>query len=329
VTVKIEGMLETSQVVRLSPGQSQEIGFTLSPGKPGIYQVEIGDLQGSFTVEGIPAPTPTPPSLAPEPEAVGYSWLIIVLSVAAVAVLASATIAVRRRLQSAPELAVGRFGRYVRTTLRVPAIERPLKPAVRPADISAFRIGNMRIDSERVRLGETVTIVAEAACIARVRSSTSLVLKVAGIVEAVKEITLGPGHSQKVAFTILKDKPGVYDVSLEDLTGSFVVEQTTELPPTPPSPPPTAEEGGFRRLIASISDVFASFGSFFASIRERMVITSASLFTDMGERMAALGVVFAGMRVRVVIVASLVFPTVREYSQHIMRKLALLLGRKS
>lgn len=44
------------------------------------------------------------------------------------------------------------------------------------------------------------------------------------MVEAVKEITLSPGQSQKVAFTILKDKPGVYDADVEGLKGSFTVE---------------------------------------------------------------------------------------------------------
>ncbi|MCK4723781.1 MAG: hypothetical protein KAT75_10770, partial [Dehalococcoidia bacterium] len=244
VTVKIGGMLETSQVIRLAPRQSQEIGFTLNPCKPGIYQVEIGDLRGSFTVEGIPAPTPTPPSPAPEAEAVGYSWLIIVLSVAAVVVLTFTTVTVRRRLQRAPELPGGWFGRYVRTTLRVPVIERPLKPAVRPVAISAFRIGNLRIDSERVRPGESVTIVASATCIAKVKSSCSVVLRIQGIVEAVKEITLRPGQSQKMAFTILKDKPGAYDISLEDSTGSFVVEEiSTPLPPPALPPKPTTELG--------------------------------------------------------------------------------------
>jgi hypothetical protein len=53
----------------------------------------------------------------------------------------------------------------------------------------------------------------------------SLVLKVRDIVEAVKEITLGPGQSQKVAFIVLRDKPGVYDVDLEGLKGSFTVER--------------------------------------------------------------------------------------------------------
>ena len=48
-------------------------------------------------------------------------------------------------------------------------------------------------------------------------------LKITGLVEAVKEVALGPGQSEKVAFAILRDKPGIYYIGLENLKGSFTV----------------------------------------------------------------------------------------------------------
>ena len=82
----------------------------------------------------------------------------------------------------------------------------------------------------RVGPDGSVTIIAEAANIGPVMSSYSLVLKIKSIVEAVKEITLGPGQSQKVAFAIFRNKPGVYDVDLEGLKGSFTVEEVASPP---------------------------------------------------------------------------------------------------
>jgi len=438
--VNIEGLLETSQVIRLAPGQSQVITFTLTPGSPGSYQVEIGDSQGNFVVMAIPTPPiPAPPAPAPAP-AVGvgvYGWLIP--SIVAVAALAAlALISARRRLQPALAVEVGVYrwllpsmsagaavadlafttarerlqpalalergvyvyrwlvyrwllpsipaviamaasafttaGKCVQYALavgvivyrwlvyrwllpgilavaaiaalvfttarerlqpaavvkkppkpvpgafrvsnvaaiaasafttarerlqRAAAVERPPKPvpgafrisnvaaiaasafttarerlqraavvkkppkpvpgAFRVSSVAAiaasafttarerlqrvavvkkpskpvpgdFRVSNLKITPIRVKPDGSVTIIAEAANIGPVTSSYSLVLKIKGMVEAVKEITLGPGQSQKVAFAILKDKPGVYDVDLEGLKGSFTVEEVAAPP---------------------------------------------------------------------------------------------------
>jgi len=100
-----------------------------------------------------------------------------------------------------------------------PVVEQP--PVVLPGD---FCIYNLKITPNRVNPGEIITVFAEATNDSSVTSSYSLVLRIKGMVEAIKDINLGPGQSQKVAFTVLKDKPGTYDVDLEDLKGSFTVE---------------------------------------------------------------------------------------------------------
>jgi len=128
-----------------------------------------------------------------------------VSSVAAIA--ASAFTTARERLQPAA------------------VVEKPSKPAP-----SAFRVSNLKITPRRVKSGGSVTFIAEATNTGPVTSSYSLVLKIRGMVEAVKEITLGPGQSQKVAFAIIKDKPGIYDVDLEGLKGNFTIEKVAAPP---------------------------------------------------------------------------------------------------
>jgi len=218
--VNIEGLLETSQVVELAPGQSREVSFTVTPGSPGSYRVEIDDSLGNFVVRAIPIPPiptpviPTPPG--PAAETGGYGWLIATVSAVAIAALAFITL--RKRLR--PALAALASIIVRKGLQRAPVIGKLLKPAP-----GAFRVSSLKITPSRVKPDRSVTIISEATNTGPVTGSYSLVLKIKGVVEAVKEITLAPGQSQKVAFAIFKDKAGVYDVDLEGLKGSFTVEE--------------------------------------------------------------------------------------------------------
>jgi hypothetical protein len=100
-------------------------------------------------------------------------------------------------------------------------VEEPREAAAAP---SLSPVRDLKIIPNRVKPGGIVNIFAEVTNNDPTTTTFSLVLKVRDIVEAVKEITLGPGQSQKVAFIVLRDKPGVYDVDLEGLAGSFTVE---------------------------------------------------------------------------------------------------------
>jgi len=83
---------------------------------------------------------------------------------------------------------------------------------------------DMKIIPDRVKPGGIVNIFADAINTGSEMRTYRMVLKVRGTVESVKEVTLDPGQSQKVVFTILKGEPGVYDVDFGGLKGSFTVE---------------------------------------------------------------------------------------------------------
>ena len=73
----VDTIQETSEVIKLAPGHSQEASFIATPSNPGTYHVEIGGLKGSFVVVEPPLPAP---------EQFDYRWLIIVaLVIAAIA----------------------------------------------------------------------------------------------------------------------------------------------------------------------------------------------------------------------------------------------------
>ncbi|MBM3167100.1 MAG: hypothetical protein FJZ94_06610 [Chloroflexi bacterium] len=87
-----------------------------------------------------------------------------------------------------------------------------------------FSVTNLEIAPDRVRQGEYVTISAVVTNTGEITGSYSLVLKLKGVAESIQEVTLGPGVSQRVAFNVVKDAAGFYNVELEGLTGRFVVE---------------------------------------------------------------------------------------------------------
>ena len=87
-----------------------------------------------------------------------------------------------------------------------------------------FFVSNLIISPERAKQGERISISAMVTNNGEVAGDYSLVLKLKGTVETTKEISLGPGESQKVTFDINKSTPGFYNVELEGLTGRFVIE---------------------------------------------------------------------------------------------------------
>lgn len=87
-----------------------------------------------------------------------------------------------------------------------------------------FSVSNLGITPDRVKQGESVTISAVVTNTGEVPGSYSVVLKVKGAVESIEEVSLAPGGSQGVSFSVIKDTPGFYQVDLEGLTGRFVVE---------------------------------------------------------------------------------------------------------
>lgn len=88
VTLKAEGLIEQTEQVTLSSEASQSVTFTVVKHQPGIYQVEIDGLQGSFAVEEQVIPWIS-----------RYRWLIggMIAAVIAVAVVIWLTVIRRRR----------------------------------------------------------------------------------------------------------------------------------------------------------------------------------------------------------------------------------------
>jgi hypothetical protein len=91
----------------------------------------------------------------------------------------------------------------------------------RPA---SFSISNLIINPEKVKQGGSVSISAIATNNGETEGTYSAVLRIKDITECVEDVTLPPGGNQRIVFDIVKDAAGFYPISLEHLTGRFVVE---------------------------------------------------------------------------------------------------------
>lgn len=107
---------------------------------------------------------------------------------------------------------------------------------------AAFTTSNLIISPSEVDVGEAVTISILITNAGDAADSYAVTLKINGVVEATKEVTLSAGTSQEVIFTTSRDVAGTYTVDVDGLSGSFTVKEKPALPPPPPvpTPPPPA-----------------------------------------------------------------------------------------
>ncbi len=84
-------------------------------------------------------------------------------------------------------------------------------------------MANLSIEPAEVQLNEIVTITASVANTHDTWGIYSLVLKINGVKEAEKQATVDAGSIQDVNFTVTKEDAGSYSVTVDGLSGSFIV----------------------------------------------------------------------------------------------------------
>jgi hypothetical protein len=94
-------------------------------------------------------------------------------------------------------------------------------PAV-TSSIANFIVSNLGVSPSSVKYGEIVTVTAE------VRNgggegAYTVILKVNDVAEIEQAVTLSSGRTQKLIYTISKEKPGDYRVTINDQSAKFTV----------------------------------------------------------------------------------------------------------
>jgi hypothetical protein len=101
-------------------------------------------------------------------------------------------------------------------------------PTAPSPTLAAFSVSNLRIEPSEIKAGEKATVSAEVNNTGGSEGSYTAELKVNSITEDSQNLTIPSGASVDVTFSVSKDNPGVYQVALDNLTGQFVVIETTE-----------------------------------------------------------------------------------------------------
>jgi hypothetical protein len=124
---------------------------------------------------------------------------------------------------------VGNIGSWSENWSFTVSIAPPTPPA-------AFTVSSLTISPSQVSVGEEVSISVTVKNTGDLEGTYMVTLKINGVVEDVKSVTVSDGSERLVTFTITKDVKGTYNVQVDGLTGSFTV---SEAPPTPQPPPST------------------------------------------------------------------------------------------
>lgn len=87
---------------------------------------------------------------------------------------------------------------------------------------AAFEISNLTISPSMVEPGDEISITALVVNVGGLQGTRALELTINGESRS-REVSLGPGESTTVAFTVTQESEGTYQVWLEGLSGSFEV----------------------------------------------------------------------------------------------------------
>ena len=114
--------------------------------------------------------------------------------------------------------------------LMAPAVPPPSALSETSPEGATLTFGSMNISPSEVNVGETVTITVLVSNNSDVAGSGEAVLKVNGVVEAAKGVTVGAGKSESVSFTVSKDSAGTCSVDVNGITKSFLVKKVPATP---------------------------------------------------------------------------------------------------
>ena len=120
----------------------------------------------------------------------------------------------------------------------VPKPPPPPKPV--PTPPAAFSPKSMSIVPSEVSPGGMVTISVTITNVGGEAGIHDVILKVNGVKEDSKTVSLSAGESKEVRFNISRDKAGIYQIECDGLPGSF--EVISPPVPTPPAPTVPVEE---------------------------------------------------------------------------------------
>ncbi len=106
----------------------------------------------------------------------------------------------------------------------VPAPAPAPAPAPEPA-LPEFAVISLDVIPPEVTAGETVSITAVVENIGGSEGTYAVILTVDGVTVEAKEVAITPGSSKVVAFSLVKEAPGTYEIGVGELSSTLVVKE--------------------------------------------------------------------------------------------------------
>jgi uncharacterized repeat protein (TIGR02543 family) len=131
----------------------------------------------------------------------------------------------------------------VNNTITVPLTHLTMFTVIAHTSPASFVASEMTITPAEVHPGEDITVNVTISNIGDLADNYQAVLKVSGMSDRVKTVTLNGGESQTVSFTVTPAGAGSYTVQIGGLTGGFTVKEpegTVAEVPTPEVPKPSS-----------------------------------------------------------------------------------------
>jgi len=112
--------------------------------------------------------------------------------------------------------------------------ELKVSPAMsRPLNASQMSVQYLSVNPRQAANNSPVTISANVVNTGDQGGNMSVALKINGVVEQTRMVSVGPQASQPIKFTVSRSEPGTYSIDIGGQTGSFTIpdKQTANNPP--------------------------------------------------------------------------------------------------
>ena len=189
VVLKVNGSTEDSREVSLAGGETKSVNFSITKSQPGTYAIGIDTLSASLVVQAPQTSTSTEVT----PPHKSNTPIVIGAIIGAILGLFLALLLVQ----------------YM----------------VRPAE---FALSGLSIMPPLVNPGATAHVNVRVTNTGNKGGTYKVTMKVNGVTEGSQDVTLQKGGNQVVGFTVVKNNPGIYMITIDNFSGRLVVQDQTE-----------------------------------------------------------------------------------------------------
>lgn len=238
LVVKLNGAEAHTQEVTLQPSEEKEIPITITWNETGTHTLECGGLSRTVTIR-TPLPAQFEVSnlvIDPSVVEVGQTVEVSVTLTNTGDLQGTHTVLLKINDNVEATREITLTGGATQTvsfmvtkdtprtyTIGVDGLHRiytVLKPAT-------FKLTNLTISPTQVLPGKSAKISVSVKNEGDISSTYTVSLKIDGITEATRDVTLAGGATQAVSFTVTKNVAQTYNVSVDGLVGSFTVKPFT------------------------------------------------------------------------------------------------------